>query len=179
MLQMHQRTILHKHFQAPALELIWIILIEKLCQTWSTYLALIWSIVSHTKPMCFRSYVVYHAALLLRKAIHEKAENLSKSFPVSAEHLSEESATVPDLLYNFAWLLCDIECPTAIKQPKSTKVHLEPEERRYRKLALVGNIPNQILFSFSSDIDRRADSRIRRKKKTQRSPAGNRTQGLE
>ena len=34
----------------------------------------------------------------------------------------------------------------------------------------------QILFSFSSDKDRRTDSRIRRK--TQRSPAGNRTQGL-
>ena len=46
------------------------------------------------------------------------------------------------------------------------------------KLALVGIIPNQILFSFSSDKDRRTDSRIRRKKKTQRSPAGNRTQGL-
>ena len=47
-----------------------------------------------------------------------------------------------------------------------------------RKLALVGIIPNQ-LFSFSSDNfkDRRTDSRIRRKK-TQRSPAGNRTQDL-
>ena len=35
---------------------------------------------------------------------------------------------------------------------------------------------HQILFSFSTDKDRRTDSRIRRK--TQRSPAGNRTQGL-
>ena len=35
---------------------------------------------------------------------------------------------------------------------------------------------NQILFSFSSDKDRRTDSQIRRK--TQRSPAGNQTQGL-
>ena len=33
-----------------------------------------------------------------------------------------------------------------------------------RKLALVGIIPNQILFSFSSDKDRRTDSRIGRKK---------------
>ena len=32
-----------------------------------------------------------------------------------------------------------------------------------RKLALVGIIPNHILFSFSSDKDRRTDSRIRRK----------------
>ena len=32
-----------------------------------------------------------------------------------------------------------------------------------RKLALVGIIPNQILFSFNSDKDRRTDSRIRRK----------------
>ena len=32
-----------------------------------------------------------------------------------------------------------------------------------RKLALVGIIPNQILFSFISDKDRRTDSRIRRK----------------
>ena len=31
------------------------------------------------------------------------------------------------------------------------------------KLALVGIIPNQILFSYSSDKDRRTDSRIRRK----------------
>ena len=46
-----------------------------------------------------------------------------------------------------------------------------------RKLALVGIIPNHF-FSFSSDKDRRTDSRIRRKKKTQRSPAGNRTQDL-
>ena len=63
---------------------------------------------------------VYHAALLLRKAVHEKAENLSQSFPVSAEHLSEESAlaTVPDLLHNFlAWRLGEIECPTANQQP--------------------------------------------------------------
>ena len=43
----------------------------------------------------------------------------------------------------------------------------------FRKLALVGIIPYQILFSFSSDKDRRTDSRIRQK--TQRSPAGNRT----
>ena len=34
-----------------------------------------------------------------------------------------------------------------------------------RELALVGIIPNQILFSFSSDKDRRTDSRIRRKKR--------------
>ena len=33
----------------------------------------------------------------------------------------------------------------------------------YRKLALVGIIPNQILFSFNSDKDRRTDSWIRRK----------------
>ena len=38
------------------------------------------------------------------------------------------------------------------------------------ELALVGIIPNQILFSFSSDKDRRTDSRFRQKK--QRSPAG-------
>ena len=31
-----------------------------------------------------------------------------------------------------------------------------------RKLALVGIIPNQVLFSFISDKDRRTDSRIRR-----------------
>ena len=36
---------------------------------------------------------------------------------------------------------------------------------------------NQILFSFSSDKDRRTDSRIRRKT-PQRCPAGNRTQDL-
>ena len=36
-----------------------------------------------------------------------------------------------------------------------------------RKLALVGIIPNQILFSFSSDKDRRTDSRIRRKNTAQ------------
>ena len=34
------------------------------------------------------------------------------------------------------------------------------------------------LLSFSSDKDRRTDSRIRRSRKTQRSPTGNRTQGL-
>ena len=33
----------------------------------------------------------------------------------------------------------------------------------HRKLALVGIFPNQILFSFSSDKDRRTDSRIRRR----------------
>ena len=33
----------------------------------------------------------------------------------------------------------------------------------YRKLARVGIIPNQNLFSFSSDKDRRTDCRIRRK----------------
>ena len=37
----------------------------------------------------------------------------------------------------------------------------------FRKLALVGIIPNQSLFSFSSDKDRRADSRIRRKNTAQ------------
>ena len=35
------------------------------------------------------------------------------------------------------------------------------------KLALVGIIPSQILFSFSSDKDRRTDSRIRRKNTAQ------------
>ena len=38
------------------------------------------------------------------------------------------------------------------------------------------HVTDQILFSFSSDTDRRTDSRIRQK--TQCSPAGNRTQGL-
>ena len=33
----------------------------------------------------------------------------------------------------------------------------------FRKLALVGIIPNQTFFSFSSDKDRRTDSRIRQK----------------
>ena len=33
----------------------------------------------------------------------------------------------------------------------------------FLKLALVGVIPNQVLFSFSSDKDRRTDSRIRQK----------------
>ena len=41
-----------------------------------------------------------------------------------------------------------------------------------RKLALVGIIPNDILFSFSSDKDRRTDSRIRRKKKHSAAPLG-------
>ena len=40
---------------------------------------------------------------------------------------------------------------------------LFPTTWYFRKLALVGIIPNQILFSFSSDKDRRTDSRIRRK----------------
>ena len=39
--------------------------------------------------------------------------------------------------------------------------------RTYLKLALIGIIPNQILFSFSSDKDRRTDSRIRRKNTAQ------------
>ena len=36
-----------------------------------------------------------------------------------------------------------------------------------RNLALIRIIPNQILFSFSSDKDRRTDSRIRRKNTAQ------------
>ena len=66
---------------------------------------------------------------------------------MSAERLSEKSAlaTVPDLLYNFlAWLLCDIECPTANQQLKSTKVHLEPDERRY-----VSSIGQDIVFRLT------------------------------
>ena len=41
------------------------------------------------------------------------------------------------------------------------------EKRKIRKLALVGIIPNQILFSFSSEKDRRTDSRTRRKNTAQ------------
>ena len=41
--------------------------------------------------------------------------------------------------------------------------HSKLKSRGGRKLALFRTIPNQILFSFSSDNDRRTDSRIRRK----------------
>ena len=46
----------------------------------------------------------------------------------------------------------------------------EAVEKIHRKLAPVGIIPNQILFAFSSDKDRRTDGRIRRKN-TNRSSA--------
>ena len=41
------------------------------------------------------------------------------------------------------------------------------EGKNVRKLTLVGIVPNQILFSFSSDKDRRTDNRIRRKNTAQ------------
>ena len=44
--------------------------------------------------------------------------------------------------------------------------------------AFVDVVVNQILFSFNFDQDRRTDSRIGSDEKTQRSPAGNRTQDL-
>ena len=54
---------------------------------------------------------------------------------------------------------------------KSTRCEKKKKKKRkwvgLRKLALVGIIPNQILFSFSSDKDRRTDSRIRRKNTVQ------------
>ena len=48
-----------------------------------------------------------------------------------------------------------------------TKVRVDGllREQIFHKLALVGIIPYQILFSFSSDKGRRTDSRISRKKK--------------
>ena len=71
------------------------------------------------------------------------------SFPRSAQQYFEPGANEDDLMgvcFHYRW---------------------QENARHTRKLALVGIIPNQILFSFSSDKDRRTDSRIRRKNTAQ------------
>ena len=65
----------------------------------------------------------------------------------------------------------EIVCFVSRKKVHNFPTDVQKKTKRIiRKLVLVGIIPNQILFSFSSDKDRRTDSRIRRIKKPSAAP---------